>query len=105
MIGTVRDPISVDNNWLYTLKTSLKFVLSDLILVNDDGDVVIEDEPINFAASAIQSESTRTPRKIVWIFKIANIFKFTKLVPMHMPLVMPTLSMEKHTADSAFLLI
>jgi ribulose-5-phosphate 4-epimerase/fuculose-1-phosphate aldolase len=32
--------------------------VSDLILVNEDGDVVEGDEPINAAAFAIHSEST-----------------------------------------------
>lgn len=54
---SVRDPILTDHFWLNPLsKHFSQICVSDLILVNEDGDVVIGDEPINAAAFAIHSE-------------------------------------------------
>lgn len=56
---SVRDPILTDHFWLNPLSQHFSQIcVSDLILVNEDGDVVIGDEPINAAAFAIHSEST-----------------------------------------------
>jgi len=55
---SVRDPIETDHFWLNPLSQHFSLIcVSDLILVNEDGDVVIGDEPINAAAFAIHSES------------------------------------------------
>jgi hypothetical protein len=55
---SVRDPILTDHFWLNPLSQHFSQIsVSDLILVNEDGDVVIGDEPINAAAFAIHSES------------------------------------------------
>lgn len=54
---SVRDPILTDHFWLNPLSQHFATIcVSDLILVNEDGDVVIGDEPINAAAFAIHSE-------------------------------------------------
>lgn len=70
---SVRDPILTDHFWYIQSKArgecradsnrlnplSMHFSqikVSDLILVNEDGDVVVGDEPINAAAFAIHSE-------------------------------------------------
>ena len=54
----MRDPILTDHFWLNPLSQHFSQIsVSDLILVNEDGDVVIGDEPINAAAFAIHSES------------------------------------------------
>jgi ribulose-5-phosphate 4-epimerase/fuculose-1-phosphate aldolase len=54
---SVRDPILTDHFWLNPLSTHFSQIcVSDLILVNEDGDVVVGDEPINAAAFAIHSE-------------------------------------------------
>ncbi|KAH7417085.1 class II aldolase/adducin N-terminal [Cadophora sp. MPI-SDFR-AT-0126] len=54
---SVRDPILTDHFWLNPLSQHFSQIcVSDLILVNEDGDVVIGDEPINAAAFAIHSE-------------------------------------------------
>ncbi|KIV95678.1 hypothetical protein B0A52_07137 [Exophiala mesophila] len=54
---SVRDPILRDHFWLNPLSQHFSQIsVSDLILVNEDGDVVIGDEPINAAAFAIHSE-------------------------------------------------
>lgn len=54
---SVRDPILLDHFWLNPLSQHFATIcVSDLILVNEDGDVVIGDEPINAAAFAIHSE-------------------------------------------------
>ncbi|KIW49775.1 hypothetical protein PV05_11424 [Exophiala xenobiotica] len=54
---SVRDPILTDHFWLNPLSMHFSQIsVSDLILVNEDGDVVIGDEPINAAAFAIHSE-------------------------------------------------
>ncbi|KIV80197.1 hypothetical protein PV11_07716 [Exophiala sideris] len=54
---SVRDPILTDHFWLNPLSTHFSQIsVSDLILVNEDGEVVIGDEPINAAAFAIHSE-------------------------------------------------
>ena len=54
---SVRDPILTDHFWLNPLSQHFATICeSDLILVNEDGDVVIGDEPINAAAFAIHSE-------------------------------------------------
>jgi ribulose-5-phosphate 4-epimerase/fuculose-1-phosphate aldolase len=58
---SVRDPILTDHFWLNPLSQHFSQIsVSDLILVNEDGVVVIGDEPINAAAFAIHSESTST---------------------------------------------
>ena len=55
--SSVRDPILTDHFWLNPLSTHFsQITVSDLILVNEAGDVVIGDEPINAAAFAIHSE-------------------------------------------------
>jgi len=54
---SVRDPILTDHFWLNPLSQHFSQIcVSDLILVNEHGDVVIGDEPINAAAFAIHSE-------------------------------------------------
>ncbi|OAX77461.1 hypothetical protein ACJ72_08240 [Emergomyces africanus] len=54
---SVRDPILTDHFWLNPLSQHFSQIsVSDLILVNEDGDVVIGTEPINSAAFAIHSE-------------------------------------------------
>jgi len=58
---SVRDPILTDHFWLNPLSQHFATIcVSDLILVNEDGDVVIGDEPINAAAFAIHSEIHKT---------------------------------------------
>jgi len=57
---SVRDPILTDHFWLNPLSQHFSQIcVSDLILVNEDGDVVVGDEPINAAAFAIHSEIHR----------------------------------------------
>ncbi|EEH44454.1 uncharacterized protein PADG_00743 [Paracoccidioides brasiliensis Pb18] len=54
---SVRDPILTDHFWLNPLSQHFSQIsVSDLILVNEDGNVVIGTEPINSAAFAIHSE-------------------------------------------------
>ncbi|PMD25022.1 arad-like aldolase/epimerase [Hyaloscypha hepaticicola] len=54
---SVRDPILTDHFWLNPLSQHFSQIcVSDLILVNEHGDVVVGDEPINAAAFAIHSE-------------------------------------------------
>jgi len=54
---SVRDPILTDHFWLNPLSKHFSQIsVSDLILVDEDGTVVIGDEPINAAAFAIHSE-------------------------------------------------
>lgn len=54
---SVRDPILTDHFWLNPFSQHFATIsVSDLILVNEDGEVVIGDEPINAAAFAIHSE-------------------------------------------------
>jgi len=54
---SVRDPILTDHFWLNPLSQHFATIsVSDLILVNEDGQVVIGEEPINAAAFAIHSE-------------------------------------------------
>jgi hypothetical protein len=54
---SVRDPILTDHFWLNPLSKHFSQIsVSDLILVDEDGNVVIGDEPINAAAFAIHSE-------------------------------------------------
>lgn len=54
---SVRDPILTDHFWLNPLSQHFATItVSDLELVNEDGQVVIGDEPINAAAFAIHSE-------------------------------------------------
>jgi len=51
---SVRDPILTDHFWLNPLSQHFSQIcVSDLILVNEDGEVVVGDEPINAAAFAI----------------------------------------------------
>lgn len=53
---SVRDPILTDHFWLNPLSTHFSLIrVSDLILVNEEGEVVEGDEPINAAAFAIHS--------------------------------------------------
>jgi ribulose-5-phosphate 4-epimerase/fuculose-1-phosphate aldolase len=55
---SVRDPILTDHFWLNPLSQHFSQIcVSDLILVNEAGQVVEGDEPINAAAFAIHSES------------------------------------------------
>lgn len=55
---SVRDPILTNHFWLNPLSQHFSQIcVSDLVLVNEDGDVVIGEEPINAAAFAIHSES------------------------------------------------
>jgi ribulose-5-phosphate 4-epimerase/fuculose-1-phosphate aldolase len=59
--SSVRDPILTDHFWLNPLSQHFATIcVSDLILVNEDGDVVIGDQPINAAAFAIHCESKHT---------------------------------------------
>ncbi|KIW26831.1 uncharacterized protein PV07_06634 [Cladophialophora immunda] len=54
---SVRDPILTDHFWLNPLSQHFSQIcVSDLILVNEQGEVVVGDEPINAAAFAIHSE-------------------------------------------------
>lgn len=54
---SVRDPILTDHFWLNPLSKHFSQIsVSDLILVDEDGNVVMGDEPINAAAFAIHSE-------------------------------------------------
>jgi ribulose-5-phosphate 4-epimerase/fuculose-1-phosphate aldolase len=56
--SSVRDPILTDHFWLNPLSQHFATIcVSDLILVNEEGEVVIGDQPINAAAFAIHSES------------------------------------------------
>jgi ribulose-5-phosphate 4-epimerase/fuculose-1-phosphate aldolase len=56
--SSVRDPILPDHFWLNPLSQHFATIcVSDLILVNEEGAVVIGDQPINAAAFAIHSES------------------------------------------------
>ncbi|CAA9961372.1 Class II aldolase/adducin domain containing protein [Pyrenophora teres f. maculata] len=53
---SVRDPILTDHFWLNPLSAHFSLIrVSDLILVNEDGEVVEGDQPINAAAFAIHS--------------------------------------------------
>jgi len=53
---SVRDPILTDHFWLNPLSTHFSQIrVSDLILVNEAGDIVEGNEPINSAAFAIHS--------------------------------------------------
>ena len=53
---SVRDPILEDHFWLNPLSTHFSQIkVSDLILVNEEGQVVEGDQPINAAAFAIHS--------------------------------------------------
>ncbi|KAF2752900.1 arad-like aldolase/epimerase [Pseudovirgaria hyperparasitica] len=54
---SVRDPILTDHFWLNPLSMHFSQIrVSDLILVNEQGEVVEGEEPINAAAFAIHSE-------------------------------------------------
>jgi ribulose-5-phosphate 4-epimerase/fuculose-1-phosphate aldolase len=53
---SVRDPILTDHFWLNPLSTHFSLMkVSDLILVNEEGEVVEGEQPINAAAFAIHS--------------------------------------------------
>lgn len=53
---SVRDPILTDHFWLNPLSAHFSLIrVSDLILVNEEGEVVQGDQPINAAAFAIHS--------------------------------------------------
>jgi hypothetical protein len=71
--SSVRDPILTDHFWLNPLSQHFSQIcVSDLILVNEDGDVVVGDEPINAAAFAIHSES----RSIVFFVLLVQAQQF-----------------------------
>ncbi|CAK7213971.1 hypothetical protein SEUCBS140593_002029 [Sporothrix eucalyptigena] len=54
---SVRDPILTDHFWLNPLSMHFSQIrVSDLILVNEDGEVVQGNEPVNAAAFAIHAE-------------------------------------------------
>ncbi|KAI7019859.1 arad-like aldolase/epimerase, partial [Hortaea werneckii] len=54
---SVRDPILTDHFWLNPLSQHFSQIsVSDLILVDEEGTVVVGEEPINAAAFAIHSE-------------------------------------------------
>lgn len=54
---SVRDPILTDHFWLNPLSMHFSQIsVSDLELVDEEGEIVIGDEPINGAAFAIHSE-------------------------------------------------
>ena len=62
---SVRDPILTDHFWLNPLsKHFSQICVSDLILVDEDGNVVIGDEPVNAAAFAIHSEIHKANPKV-----------------------------------------
>jgi hypothetical protein len=72
---SVRDPILTDHFWLNPLSMHFSLIcVSDLILVNEDGDVVEGDQPINAAAFAIHSESESA--MIFSIYLFYNILHF-----------------------------
>lgn len=55
---SVRDPILTDHFWLNPLSRHFSQIcVSDLILVNEEGEVVVGEEPVNAAAFAIHAES------------------------------------------------
>jgi ribulose-5-phosphate 4-epimerase/fuculose-1-phosphate aldolase len=57
LYSSVRDPILTDHFWLNPLSQHFSQIcVSDLILVNEAGEVVEGDEPVNGAAFAIHSE-------------------------------------------------
>jgi len=54
---SLRDPILTDHFWLNPLSTHFSQIkVSDLILVNEEGEVVEGEEPVNAATFAIHSE-------------------------------------------------
>jgi len=54
---TARDPERLDHFWVNPFAMNFKQIsVSDLLLVNDDGDVVEGDRPVNRAAFAIHSQ-------------------------------------------------
>lgn len=54
---TVRDPEKLDHFWVNPFGRSFKQMrMSDLLLVNHDGDIVVGDGPLNNAAFAIHSQ-------------------------------------------------
>ncbi|KAL6711569.1 hypothetical protein ACN47E_004503 [Coniothyrium glycines] len=62
---SVRDPILPDHFWLNPLSTHFSLItVSDLILVNEDGEVVEGNEPINAAAFAIHSAVHRRRKDV-----------------------------------------
>lgn len=64
---SVRDPILTDHFWLNPLSQHFATItVSDLELVNEDGQVVIGDEPINAAAFAIHSEVASNNRNCLY---------------------------------------
>jgi len=84
--SSVRDPILTDHFWLNPLSQHFSQIcVSDLILVNEHGDVVVGDEPINAAAFAIHSESTfflRHHSSSHHVKSLADPQQFTKLAQM-----------------------
>ena len=58
---SVRDPVLTDHFWLNGLSQHFSQIkVSDLILVNEEGEVVVGEEPINAAAFAIHVEIHKT---------------------------------------------
>ncbi|KAL4950784.1 class II aldolase/adducin N-terminal [Aspergillus filifer] len=54
---SVRDPILTDHFWINPLSAHFSLIkVSDLVLVDEDGNVVEGDEPVNLPAFAIHSE-------------------------------------------------
>ncbi|KAL4902266.1 hypothetical protein BDW74DRAFT_186977 [Aspergillus multicolor] len=54
---SVRDPILTDHFWINPLSAHFSLIkVSDLVLVDEDGNVVKGDEPVNLPAFAIHSE-------------------------------------------------
>ncbi|KAL4928843.1 class II aldolase/adducin N-terminal [Aspergillus undulatus] len=54
---SVRDPILTDHFWINPLSAHFSLIkVSDLVLVDEDGNVVEGDEPVNLLAFAIHSE-------------------------------------------------
>jgi hypothetical protein len=99
MDSSVRDPILTDHFWLNPLSQHFSQIcVSDLILVNEHGDVVVGDEPINAAAFAIHSESTFLHTSLFLItvpHPEANLQQSTKLAQMSMQPAMRTQSTAK----------
>jgi hypothetical protein len=117
--SSVRDPILTDHFWLNPLSQHFSQIcVSDLILVNEDGDVVVGDEPINAAAFAIHSESkfscssqSSIPIQIFIFYTIhvsipisipmPDLHQSTKLAQTSMRHATPTQSTARHSPPSA----
>jgi hypothetical protein len=108
--SSVRDPILTDHFWLNPLSQHFSQIcVSDLILVNEDGDVVVGDEPINAAAFAIHSESKCFCTLHLFLLPslpsspIADHLQYTKHAQTYTQPVMPTQYMEKPIPPSVAL--